>query len=206
MATSKQGQIDLSGSPQAINPPGDSDNPMDQWCHIAETVNMLYLAVCQIEATLQDSNSSVNTLTQAFMTMASHTEEFGQNAQQLKEIKDLEQFKDDIAKTTKEMRENISNSVQAFQFYDRVCQRIDHVARSLEEVSKVLSDTELLKNPDAWELVQTKIKSSYTMEAERIMFEFIMRGGSVREALEIYQHHFDKNVEDKPDSDEIELF
>lgn len=45
------------------------------------------------------------------------------------------------------------------------------------------------------------------MEAERIMFEFIMRGGSVKEALEIYHHHFiEKQHHDDSTNDEIELF
>ena len=70
-----------------------------------------------------------------------------------------------------------------------------------------MNDPSALYDPQRWHALQEKIKSSYTMEAERIMFEHILRGHSIEEALEIYRHHFD-NAEQgkKQDGDEIELF
>lgn len=168
---------------------------------------MLYLAVCQIEATLSDSNTSVDTLTNTFTRLAQHTGEVSNQIQSLKEVEELEAFKADLSATAREMEANIFGSVQAFQFYDRVCQRLDHVARSLEKVSNLMEDESKVFDPSNWLSVQNDIKSSYTMEAERIMFEFIMRGGSVKEALEIYRHHFDnKKSSENSNDDEIELF
>lgn len=177
------------------------------WSHIRETVNMLFLAVCQIEATLEDSNKSVNTLTDSFTALANHTQSVSNQVQNLSEPSELDQFKQDITQTANELTSNISSSVQAFQFYDRVCQRLDHVARSLENVSGLLSCDDRANNRNEWKKIQESIKSSYTMEAERIMFEFIMRGGTVDEALKIYNHHFQKEESSiDQDNDEIELF
>ena len=184
----------------------DTNSDVGNLCHVSETVNMLYLAVCQIEATMNDANSSVNTLTESFTQVANHTQEVRTQAQGITRVEEIENFNGDLAKTTDEIQDNISKAIQAFQFYDRVCQRIDHVARSLEKVSDILSDNENITNKDSWRTVQDQIKSSYTMEAERIMFEFIMRGGSVKEALEIYNHHFTNTEQDQDDDDEIELF
>lgn len=175
-------------------------------CHISETVNMLYLAVCQIETTMGDANSSVNTLTDSFTRVAGHAQEIQAHAKQINNVEQIDQFSQELDKTTSVIQDNVSRAIQAFQFYDRVCQRIDHVARSLEKVSEILNDEGSVHNVTAWRNIQEQIKSSYTMEAERIMFEFIMRGGSVKEALEIYNHHFTKGVDDKGTSDEIELF
>lgn len=176
-------------------------------CHISETVNMLYLAVCQIETTMTDANASVNTLTESFTQVANHTQDVRAHAKNISQIEQIDDFNNDLEKTTDEIQENISKAVQAFQFYDRVCQRIDHVARSLEKVSNILNDDDNLHDQNSWRSIQNEIKSSYTMEAERIMFEFIMRGGSVKEALEIYSHHFTNNSsEDQENGDEIELF
>lgn len=183
--------------------PNNSDQ---DWCHVRETVNMLYLAVCQIEATLKDSNRSVDTLTNSFTALANHTQSVSDQVQNLNMPSELDGFKEDITETAKELNANISSSVQAFQFYDRVCQRLDHVARSLESVSGILSSDARITNPNEWVSVQESIKSNYTMEAERIMFEYIMRGGTVKEALEIYHHHFDDNKPVDLDEDEIELF
>lgn len=189
-----------------------SDDPQttteQNWSHVKETINMLYLAVCQIEATMTDSNKSVDTLTDSFTKLATHTSDVSAQVQDLSRVDELEAFKSDIATTATELNNNISSSIQAFQFYDRVCQRLDHVARSLENVSSLMSQENSLQNPEEWRRLQLKIKNSYTMEAERIMFEYIMRGGSVGEALDIYRHHFDKEQDKSPDvdNDEIELF
>lgn len=167
---------------------------------------MLYLAVCQIETTMTDANTSVNTLTQSFTLLAGHTREFGEKVQNVQQVAQLDSVKTDIGKTTDEIQSNIMQAVEAFQFYDRVCQRIDHVARSLEQVTQLLGDENSVGNQASWKELQSSIKSTYTMEAERIMFEFIMRGGSVPEALEIYRHHFSKTPDNSQDTDEIELF
>lgn len=176
------------------------------WSHVRETINMLYLAVCQIETTLSDSNSAVNTLTQSFVQLAEHAGAINRQIQEIQHVEDLARFKADMASTTAEMGSNISASVEAFQFYDRICQRLDHIARGLERVSAVMEDSQQLNSPASWGQIQQDIRNSYTMEAERIMFEFIMRGGSVQEALQIYRHHFDKRDTVAKGDDEILLF
>ncbi len=185
----------------------ESDHELEkEWSHVGETINMLYLAVCQIESTMGDANQSVEVLTKSFTKLASHTSEVSQQLQGLNEVDQLNVFKEDLSSTASELQSHIASSVEAFQFYDRVCQRIDHVARSLEQVSGLLSDKRAIYEQQAWKDVQANIKSSYSMEAERIMFEYIMRGGSVQEALEIYKHHFNDAQNDPDDKDEIELF
>lgn len=180
---------------------------LDDWSHVRETINMLYLAVCQIEATMNDSNTSVDTLTQSFTTLASHNNEVSQKIQNVTNPEQLNSFKTDIIDTAARMNTYINSSVQAFQFYDRVCQRLDHVARSLEKVSGVMNDEGSLHTPEEWRKIQLDIKNSYTMEAERVMFEHIMQGGSITEALDIYQHHFNQqNSHPKTDLDDVELF
>lgn len=177
------------------------------WSHVRETVNMLYLAICQIEATMEDSNTSVDTLTQSFTALAGHTQLMSAQVQNLEKPEELDTFKVEISTTAAKLQTNINASVQAFQFYDRVCQRLDHVSKSLEKVSGLLENTERSEDITEWQGIQNYIKSSYTMEAERIMFEYIMRGGTVKEALEIYNHHFSKEDQDLDNSnDEIELF
>lgn len=177
----------------------------DDWSHVRETINMLCLAVCQIEATLTDSNSAVDVLTQSFTRLAEHSDSVARELQNIQRVEDLNAFKRDIFDTSKEMSANVGASIQAFQFYDRVCQRLDHVARGLERVSALMDDHVQINDPKAWRRVQESVRESYTMEAERIMFEFIMRGGSVRDALQIYRHHFEQtDVGDE--RDDVQLF
>jgi TolA-binding protein len=165
------------------------------------------LAVCQIEATVADSNSSVDTLTHSFTTLANHTSDVSAQIQHLTRPEELENFKADISRTAAQMKSNINASVSAFQFYDRVCQRLDHVARSLEKVSTVIEEGHVRADPQAWRKIQLDIKNSYTMEAEHAMFESIMSGTSVKEALSVYRRYLAQHPKKSgaPD-DEVELF
>lgn len=188
-----------------------SDTPLEpglasnDWSHIKETVNMLYLAICQIQATMDDSNKSVDTLTHSFAAIANHSAEVGNQIEKIKHPDEIAELKKDMIHTASEIKSNVAASIEAFQFYDRVCQRLDHVAQSLENVSSLMEDENDVHSPKAWLDIQEGIKNRYTMEAERIMFEFIMRGGKVKDALEIYQHHF-SNTDSDNTGDEIELF
>ncbi len=174
--------------------------------HIQETISMLYLAVCQIEASIKESNTSVNSLTSSFTDLAKHSREVDQHVQEMCDLSDIDNIKQQVSETSQEMQSKINQAITAFQFYDRVSQRLDHVARNLERVSGVIGNPADINNPSIWENIQNEVKNSYSMESERIMFEHIMRGASVKEALEIYHHHFNQEDVGEDDGDEVELF
>jgi len=178
-----------------------------RWDHISETITMLYLAVCQIETSVCDSNKSVAHLTKAFTRLANHNQNLNAYIQALPKTADSQTFKDNAETSNQDMQSTINESIEAFQFYDRISQRLDHIARGLERMCEVVSDTSKRNDPNAWQAIQTEVKSSYTMEAERIMFEHILKGASVKEALKIYHHHFDNSENNtSTDDDDIVLF
>lgn len=188
--------------------PLDIKDSYDDWSHVQETITMLYLAVCQIENSISESNHSVDKLTSSFTELAEHSREVDNLVLELDNADQLQEFKQKISQTTLEIQQKVNQAITAFQFYDRISQRLDHVASSLEQTSELMQNPDNLNSPNAWQDVQNNVKSSYSMEAERIMFEHIMRGATVKEALEIYKHHFDSQdtlVTDDTD-DEIELF
>lgn len=185
-----------------------SHNPDLDWSQIRETITMLALAVAQIESSMTDGEQSVSTLTASFTKMAQYVGKIRDVTQKITPDK-LDKYKSVISHTTTELEENVHAAVVAFQFYDRISQRLDHVCNSLDRLGGLINDKTSLYDPNKWQDLQDSIKTSYTMEAERIMFEHILRGHSIKEALEIYRHHFDKNEEaDKQsdDDDDIELF
>lgn len=177
------------------------------WSHIQETITMLYLSVCQIESSMKDSGNSVDQLTQSFTELALHSREVDEHVQNLSDVSEIQAFKSEVSNTAREMQEKINQAITAFQFYDRISQRLDHVSKSLESMTDLMSSPIELKDPQAWQLIQDRVKNSYTMESERLMFEHILRGASVKEALEIYQHHFEEEKQTQSeDDDEVELF
>ncbi len=178
----------------------------EELLHIKETITMLCLAVCQIEASLNDSNKSVDSLTASFSDLATHSRSVDQSIQSMNDQSDLPLIKEKVKETSNEIQTKINQAITAFQFYDRISQRLDHVARSLESVSDTIGDQEKINDINIWQAIQASVKSSYTMESERIMFEHIVRGSTIREALEVYRHHFSEEDISEEDGDEIELF
>jgi hypothetical protein len=184
-----------------------ASNPDLGWSQVRETITMLSLAVAQVESSMTDGDQSVNTLTESFTHMAKYIKRIRTVAQKVTPST-LTSFQEVIENTAKTLEENVQDAVVAFQFYDRISQRLEHVCNSLNQLGDIINDPTALYNPDSWNTLQKEIKSSYTMEAERIMFEHILKGHSIKEALEIYRHHFEKAAVDasNDDRDEIELF
>jgi len=182
-----------------------SSNPDLDWSQIKETITMLALAVAQVESSMTDGAQSVDTLTQSFTHMAHYIKKIRTVTQKVTPDT-LQTFQEVIESTAITLEENVQDAVVAFQFYDRISQRLDHVCKSLDQLGGLINDPAALYNPSSWHALQENIKSSYSMEAERIMFEHILRGHSIQDALEIYRHHFNKGEEPSEDGDEIELF
>lgn len=172
-----------------------------EWEQVKSTINLLTLAVSQIECTMTDGEKSVSELTKSFSHIA---EQISSLTQKDTTTTDIENFQSQAS----EIHSSIINSIVAFQFYDRLTQRLDHVKRDLSWLSELVSDPEKANHAHAWKKLQQDIKSNYSMEEERLMFEHIMNGASVKEALEIYQHHFSQvsNSKVDDDGDEVELF
>ena len=180
-----------------------ANKPDLDWSQVRETINMLTLAVSQVECTMTDGEKSIADLTQSFTYIAN----------QLSDIIDsesnetAEQQLTTIKENATDIHQKVITSTIAFQFYDRLTQRLDHVKRDLSWLSDLVSNPNQLYNPAAWKKLQTDIMSNYTMEEERLMFEHIMNGASIESALEIYNHHFNtKKDDDDQTSDEVELF
>jgi hypothetical protein len=91
----------------------------------------------------------------------------------------------------------------AFQFYDRLSQRLSHACRSLDELTGIVNDPARLYNPFSWHALQQKIRSRYTMEDEKLMFDKLIETGNVQAALDAYVEMKQRQA---GDSSDIELF
>lgn len=195
-----------------LSNPGSSANSPDLgWSQAKETIAMLCLAMAQVEASLHDSNDSVCTLTDSFTGMASDANAL------CRAVDEIEPGKAVDAETVTQLRDTasymltrVNQAIVAFQFYDRMTQKLAHVNSSLLKVGDLISDTNRIFNPKEWVQIQDTIKSNYTMECERLMFEQIMLGKTIHEALELYRHEFRERDKLKPKDDstddDIELF
>jgi hypothetical protein len=155
------------------------------WSQVRETVLMLELAAGQVDAAMRDSNTSVNVLTESFTAMATLLDDIDRDSARL-------------------VAQQAQHSVIAFQFYDRLVQRLDHVCQSLASLSELVNSPARRYNPGEWAALQQLIASKYTMVEERAMFDAVMRGVPVKEALEQYMAARMQEVE--ASGGDIELF
>ena len=189
------------------NPGSSSANPDLNWSQVRETISMLCLAMAQIETSLNDSSKSVDVLTGTFTDIANDAQSIVKTLQQASDGEALEASREDMMEKASSVLSKMNHAVVAFQFYDRLSQKLGHVNQSLNHLGDVISDSSRLFNPGEWNKIQTDIRSNYTMECERLMFDLIMKGATIREALELYRHEFDLlDVANDDSEDDIELF
>ena len=174
------------------------------WSQVRETVLMLELAAGQVDAAMRDSNSSVDTLMDTFTSMASTLQMIDVALETLPDTVGNGMVKSEIQEGARQISRKVNHAVIAFQFYDKLAQRLDHVCHSLSELSGLVSNTQRLYNPQEWSALQERIRSKYTMTEERGMFDAVMAGATVQDALKNYMTARMQQVEDS--GGEIELF
>lgn len=185
----KQGSVSRASAP-------DLD-----WSQISETVKMLNLAVAQIAMAMHEGEDSVESLTESFTAMVGNVEQIAGIAADSASVGLSDAQRGDILARCASVQGGMQQSIVAFQFYDRLSQRIDHVRYALESLTSLVGDKYRLFNPAEWQDLQQGIRSKYTMVEEQDMFEALIHGASIDEALDMVR----KRVHDG-DIDDIELF
>ncbi|HEX5339015.1 MAG TPA: hypothetical protein VFW53_11315 [Gallionella sp.] len=182
------------------NPDGVQAALESEWSHVRETVRMIELSGGQIEAAMTDSNSSVQVLTDVFTTMADNMRTISETIAALPDEGAAGDAKNSLTGTTEQVSGMVHQAIIAFQFYDKLAQRLVHVNQSLAALSDLVSDESRLHNPQEWTALQEKIRSKYTMREEIEMFEAVLGGMPVKDALDQFMNQM------KDHSDDIELF
>jgi len=188
-------------SPKSASP---ARQPDLDWSQVRETVLMMELAAGQVEAAMRESNSSVEVLTDTFTSLAETLQQIDAAVATLPDTVGNGLVKAEIQSNTDLVVSKVRHSIVAFQFYDKLVQRLAHVCQSLEGLSKLVSDRSRLYNPQEWVALQDQVRSKYTMAEERAMFDAVVDGMPVAEALERYMQVRMKEVADS--GGEIELF
>ena len=175
----------------SINP---DTTPDTDWCQVRETVKLLTLSAAQVDVILQESDLSVNTLTESFTDIVESMQMINSHLLSL----DTSDSRDQALACCSETKAKIQTAIIAFQFYDRMQQCLQHVTSNLRGLSKLVESPERLYNPSEWQAFQNQIRSRYTMESEKMMFDAILQGKSVDDAIaakNAYQHNQSGDVE-----------
>jgi hypothetical protein len=162
------------------------------------------LAAGQVEAAMRESNTSVEVLTDTFTSLADILQVIESAVSTLPDTVGNGLVKAEIQGNTQAVAQKIHHAIVAFQFYDKLVQRLAHVCHSLEGLSNLVSDSKRLYQPQEWVALQEMVRSKYTMAEERAMFDAVLHGMPVEQALEQYMETRMKEVEES--GGEIELF
>lgn len=187
-------------------------HPDLDWSQIRETMLMLALAVAQIEMSMRDSDGSVEVLSNSFTSMVGQVKMIEKTTAALPDTAETADARAAIIGSCTMVSEMMLAAIVAFQFYDKLTQRLGHVSSSLGTLADLISDVRRLYNPYEWLGLQEKIKSRYTMEEERLMFDAIMQGKTVKQALSLYVQALEEKKQKAAgaagagDEEDIELF
>lgn len=176
-----------------------ASRPDLDWSQVRETILMINLAIAQLEMAMRESSGSVDVLTNSFTGMYGNMMGLAEAAESLPDTP--------MKHSIQELGVNVSGQMQhaiiAFQFYDRLSQRLSHVSSSLENLTAIVNDASRLYNPAAWLELQNQIRSRYSMEDEKLMFDTLLTTGNVKLALEEY---VSRKQKESGNSDGIDLF
>lgn len=165
-------------NPARISTPSQ---PEQDWSQVSETVMMLNLAMAQIGRAMKEGDESVNSLTDAFTAMAENAALIAQSGKQLPESDAVSA----ILSKSESISSQVQSAIMAFQFYDKLSQRVNHVSHSLASLSQLISDPSRLHDPLEWQGLQESIRAKYPIEADKIMFDALLKGASVEEVLDL---------------------
>jgi len=181
-------------------PLSTAQSPDLDWSQVRETVLMLELAATQINAAMKDSDASVDTLLAAFTSMAERLHRIDNAVASLPHDEATASARQTITEDAGRVTESIHQAIVAFQFYDKLVQRLDHVCHSLSQMGGLVNDRSRLFNPDEWVKLQLAIRAKYTTDEERLMFEAVLNGIPVDQAVEQFI------AERQSHGNDIELF
>ena len=145
------------------------------WTPEQQIARLLSLCEAQMESALNDSDLAVDALVKAFTSLAESTRAITALTQDLSpEAKAL--LGDAVQQQAETIARQIASAVVAFQFYDKLTQRLGHVRYSLSTLAMFVCDRTQAAAPDQWDRLLKTLRRLYRTEEERQIFQMIMDG------------------------------
>ena len=181
----------------------DSSKPDLDWSQIRETVLMLNLAIARIEHSMREGDDSVNKLTDSVTSMIGSVKVIEAAASDL----ETSGIKDTILDNCQDVSKGMQSTVMAFQFYDRLTQRLANVSKSLTGLTDLINNPAKIYNPYEWQGLQQKIRSQYILDSEQQLLDDVLKGKPIEQVVaETSISTMHEPAANKQTDDDIELF
>jgi len=162
------------------------------------------LAAAQIRVSVTESGESVDDLTSAFTQIVDQDRSIRASIEQLPDMPEIKDIKEQITFLSAQISMNVQNAVMAFQFYDRLCQRLDHTSECLRNLSDI-EDKDQKSSVNEVLQLRDNVYNHFTMEEERQLFDAVLSSKDFEQAINEYSIARAKTLEED-DDDDIELF
>lgn len=161
----------------------DSTTPrVLDWQELRKTIMTLNLAIAQIDLSMTEGEYSIDTLIDSFGFMRSELDRLNRIVHE--DDIDVETVKAVLAAQAEMLTDKVSSSIIAFQFYDKLSQRLHHVSESLSALIDIISSEEGSFNQQSWDNFFNKMAKYASMREEYELFELIFeRGHSAETAI-----------------------
>jgi hypothetical protein len=168
-----------------------------------QMASMLGLCEAQMDSALHESDKAVDALIKAFSGLVDASRAVSATTANLPpDIRGAltGDFEQQVASISKQ----IGSAVMAFQFYDKLTQRLGHVRYSLSTLALFVCDPAQSHQPVQWERLHNTLRRLYRTEEEKQIFHMLM-GGAAGEA-EATMEMRALSEEEETQAGEVELF
>lgn len=128
-----------------------------------------------MEAATQDSDVAVDMLINSFSDLMTLVREL--NSENAENHSDTQVIKftseDEMKQRYQTLMRQVNNAIVAFQFYDKLSQRLGHVRYSLSTLALFICDRLNSQKPEHWEKLLGTLGRLYRTAEERAIFDSI---------------------------------
>jgi len=181
---------------------------------LRKTIMTLNLSIAQIDLSMTEGEYSVDGLIDSFNYMRSEIERMKTVA--MTPNVSIENIRDIVNEEASVLDQKFTSSIVAFQFYDKLSQRLHHVSESLSVLTDIISAETRSVDAQVWDVFLKKMERYASMQEEYELFELIFKKGvTTQNAVQELKTRLsiklaaarEKHKADAPDfEDDIELF
>lgn len=177
---------------------------------VQQTILILNLSVAQIDLSITEGDNSVNTLIDSFTYMSRHIEQIQAFSQKITALagESAQALQNELQSEASELASKMNQAIVAFQFYDKLSQRLEHVSHGISGLAEIVSHEMRIKDASEWEAFKTSVRQGTTMREEEELFELVFdQHIPVEEAISIMKERMKRRMLEAEDvEDEDELF
>lgn len=147
----------------------------EDWTPEGQLGLMLGLCEAQMDSAIQESDQSIDSLVNAFTSLVDSARAVGALTGSLPaEIRD--QIDPSIHDQIAQFSDKMAAAVVAFQFYDKLSQRLGHVRYSLAALAQFACSRSQMQQPEQWTRLHSTLRRLYRTQEERDVFQLVMEG------------------------------